>query len=416
MIIRDLLYQFLRRTQKYTGTDNVYLAESSFWITLGHFASMAISFISAVAFGNLLDPAIYGIYKYILSLVGLLGIFSLQGTKWAIVQATARGFEKSFYTAFQTKLKWGLLGSLAAVLAAIYYWTKGNTALTPPLLMTAAFLPLMEASQVYSSFLNGKKLFSVEIKYSILKQIISAIAVIAVLLTTKNIFWLIAAYLASNTLLNYFFYGLTKIKFKPNKNDDPQTITFAKQLSLMGIISVIENYLDKILLFTFIGPSQLAVYAFASLIPENITNIFLNIGNLAIPKFAVKSLELIKNSLLQKLWKIFFLIGAITISYVLIAPIFYRTFFPKYLDSIPYSQVLILSLLLVVPADLISNVFYAKIMKREIYIMKGVISISRVLMFLVLTPLMGIWGLVIAKIGGGLINFVLSLFLLKRIG
>ncbi len=124
--MKNWLYQFLKRSQKYTGTDNVYLAKGGFWLTLGQFFSLAAAFLSAIAFANLLDPTTYGNYRYVLSLLGILAIFSLDGVGDAVTQAVARGLEGSFYTGFKTKLKWGAIGSLIAIGAAIYYWIRGN--------------------------------------------------------------------------------------------------------------------------------------------------------------------------------------------------------------------------------------------------------------------------------------------------
>ena len=89
-------YKILRRSQKYTGTDNVYLAKSGFWLTLGQFFSLVVTFLSAVAFANLLDPTTYGNYKYVLSLLGILAVFCLDGMRTAVTQAVARGFEVLF--------------------------------------------------------------------------------------------------------------------------------------------------------------------------------------------------------------------------------------------------------------------------------------------------------------------------------
>ena len=161
-------------SQKYTQTDMVYLAEGGFWLTLGQMVSTAASFLLAIAFANLLDPITYGNYRYVLSLIGMLSVLTLTGMGIAITQATARGLEGSFYTGFKTKLKWGLLASLASIGLAGYYWLQGNNLLPIPLLISATFLPLMQASQVYKDLLIGKKLFDIQTKYSTLSQIISS--------------------------------------------------------------------------------------------------------------------------------------------------------------------------------------------------------------------------------------------------
>jgi len=411
--LKDKTYRLLRKTQKYTGTDNVYLAKGGFWLTLGQAISLGAAFLLAVAFANLLDPTVYGNYKYLLSLFGTLEIFSLVGMKTAVSQASARGFEGSFYTGFKIQLKWGVLGSLAAIGGAGYYWFRGNEILVIPLLLAAVFLPLMNASRIYTSFLGGRKLFNFQTKYNIYIQLISAGIMIGTLFLTKNIFWLIAAYLMSSTFLNYFFYLLTKFKFQPNKNEDAKTLNYAKHLSLIEVISSIGSYLDKILLFNFVGSAQLAIYSFASLLPEQINNITQNINTLAFPKLASKSPEEIKATIMKKLLKLSFLTALIIVLYIIIAPYFYKIFFPQYSNAVFYSQILIFSLISL-PTSLLGTVFGAKIMKKELYSLKLVVNFSRIALFFILIPLYGIWGVIFAGLGAQVISSVFTLFLFKR--
>lgn len=413
MKINGWIYSFLRKTQKYTGTDNVYLASGGFWLTFNQVSSTGISFLSAWAFANLLDPVVYGNYQYVLSLVGLLGIFSLQGMRTAVSQAVARGLEGSFYAGFKTRLRWGSVGGLLAVGLAIYYWIQGNTLFPFPLLIVAIFLPLMQAARVYSGFLAGRKLFDVGVKYNLASDLISMAAIIITLLLTKSLFWLIAAYILSNTFSNCLFDFLIMVKFKPNKKEDPQTLSYAKHLSLAGVISLMGDYLDKALLFNLAGPGQLAIYSFAFIFPQQISGFVNNIPTLAFPKLASKPKEDIKASIMKKFWQLFFLSVMIIALYVIIAPYFYKIFFPRYLDSLPYSQVLIFSLL-AAPASLLGTVFEAKAMKKNIYFLKTA-SLFRLILYVVLIPLYGIWGLVMARLGMMVFNSALILFLFKKI-
>lgn len=412
MRISDLINSFLRKTQKYTGTDNVYLFKGGFWLTLNQVVGTGTSFLLAVALANLLDKTAYGNYQYILSLIGFLGIFSLQGIRTAIAQAVARGLEGSFYTGFKIRLKYGAIGSLVAIGLAIYYWLKGNEALSLPLIITAVFLPLMQASRVYSGFLAGRRLFDVGARYNMATDVISVGVMLATLLITKNVFWLIAAYLISNTFLNCFFDYLVKIKFKPNKEEDQKTLNYAKHLSLLGVLSLAGDYLDKILLFNFVGPAQLAVYSFAIALPTQIKGILANISILAFPKFAAQPEKEIKANIMKKFWKLALLITGIIIIYIAAAPLFYKIFFPKYLDSIIYSQVFIF-FLISIPASLLDTVFNAKIMKKNIYIIKF-FSFIRIILYIILIPIFGIWGLIAARVSMTFLNSALTLFLFRK--
>ena len=413
--LKQKTYEFLRKTQKYTGTDNVYLAKGGFWLSLGKFFALGISFLSAIAFANLLNPATYGNYKYVLSLVGMLGIFSLTGISTAISQAVARGLEGSFYAGFKTRLKWALLGSLVALGMAGYYWRQGNNLLILPLILTAIFLPLLNASHLYTSFLSGKKIFNAQAQYGILSQVISTGAIIAALFLTKNLFWLIAVYFISNTFLESFFYLLTKFKFRPNKKEDSQTIPYGKYLTLLDIVSVVGSYLDKILLFSLVGPAQLAIYSFATLPPEQLKGFAEeNINSLAFPKLAAKSPEEIKANIMKKVWRLAILAGIMVMGYFLLAPYIYKIFFPQYLNSILYSQIFTLSFIFL-PTIFLSNVFEAKMMKKELYTLKLIISPLKIILYLILIPLYGIWGVIAAILLAGGICAALTLFLFRRV-
>ena len=410
--LKIFIYKLLRRSQKYTGTDNVYLARGGFWLTLSQGALMVAAFLLAIAFANVLDPTVYGNYKYILSLVGLLGVFSFPGIRAAIHQAIACGLEGSFYTGFRAQLKWSVLGSLAAIIGAVYYWFRGNEILPIPLLITAVFFPLMEASQIYLSFLSGKKLFNVQAKYTITNQIAIVIITIGALLVSQNLFWLTAVYLISRTVLNYTFYLITATKFKPNKQEDSKTISFGLHLSAMAFMGQIASYLDKVMVFTFIGSSQLAIYSFATLAPEQIQNILGNISTLALPKLAARSREEIRANIMKKVWKLFLLTLAVIIIYIIIAPFFFQIFFPKYLDSVHYSQVFIISIISL-PITLLGTALQVKMMKKELYWMKSK-SFVRVGLYAILIPLFGIWGAIASIIGAELFGIGLIFFLFKR--
>jgi len=410
--ISNWLYRLLRESQKYTGTDNVYLAKGGFWLILGQGISLGASFLLTLAFANLLSPTAYGNYKYALALFGMLEIFSLVGMKTAVSQAVARGLEGSFYTGFKTQLKFGSLGSLAAIGAATYYWMRGNEVLPIPLLIAAVFLPLMNASRIYLSFLEGKKLFRIQTIYSTLNQIILVAIIIGALFFTENPFWLIAVYLVSHTVLGYTLYFITKLKFKPNKNEDPKTISYGINLSVMGVISQIATYLDKILIFTFIGSGELAIYSFATVFPEQIQNILGKISTLAMPKLAPKSREEIRMGIMKKFWKLALLVGIIIVSYIVIAPYFYRIFFPRYLASTFYSQILMFSAVSV-PAGFLGTVFQAKMMKKELYLIK-IAPLINIALLPILVPLYGIWGAIMAFLGTQVFKAGLVLFLFRK--
>ena len=104
-IFKQKVYGLLKKTEKYTQTDNIYLAKNGFWLVLAKLIVTLSSFLTAVAFANLLTPELYGNYKYIITLVGFLSIFTLKGLHTALSQAVTRGLEGGLHSLFKTKIK-----------------------------------------------------------------------------------------------------------------------------------------------------------------------------------------------------------------------------------------------------------------------------------------------------------------------
>ena len=181
----------------------------------------------------------------------------------------------------------------------------------------------------------------------------------------------------------------------------------------MGIIEKLTKEIDKVIIFTFIGPVEVAIYSFAVLIPTQISDILTNVSSIALPKLAVKSREEIGKNLMKKVWKLFILVGAIIVIYVAIAPFFYQIFFPQYLISVPYSQLFALSLV-AFPAFFLTNVFRAKMMKTELYLLRAVDALKLILL-LVLVPFFGVLGAVLALLGTQIIKgiIIFSLYYLR---
>ena len=395
-IIKQKIYNFLRDSEKYTKTDMVYLFKGGSWLTLGQIISSICSFLLAIAFANLLPKEIYGSYRYILSISGLLAIPTLSGINTAIIQAVARGYEGSFIKGLKTKIRWGLLGGLASLILSGYYYFNNNITLTFAFLITGIFIPFMDSFIIYGALLIGKKKFKISTIYNIIIRILSFIVIISVLFITNNIFLIIFTYFLSNTLLRLLFLFVTIKKIKINRKEDSETIPYGKHLSLIDIISIIASQLDKILLFHYLGAIELAIYAFAIAMPTQIKTPLKYINSLAYPKFAQKSLLEIKKGI----WRKIFLYGVfrilIVVAYILAAPFIFNLFFPVYKDAIIYSQVFSLSL--IVPTGILTHVLMAHKKIKELYILKTISSFIFIVALFIGVVYYGIWGVISARI------------------
>src|SRR3990167_9761490 len=129
MPYKEQIKTWLDKTSEYFKTDVIYTLKGGSFLSLGNFFSVASSFALAFFFARLLPKEIYGTYSYILAWISVLGVFALTGMDMAVIQSVSRGFESSLIVGLKKKIKYGLLGTLAALLIGVYYFYNGNQTL-----------------------------------------------------------------------------------------------------------------------------------------------------------------------------------------------------------------------------------------------------------------------------------------------
>lgn len=400
-------------SQKYTKTDMLYLAKGGFWLSLGQVISLVASFALSLAFANLMPPEVYGTYRYVLSIFGILAIPTLAGLNISLNRAVARGYDGSAREVLKTKITWGVLGGIGGLAVALFYYLHGNTQLMICFLIAAAFLPFMDSFDIYGAILHGKKDFKTATKYSIIPQIIAASVMIATLVLTKNIYFIILAYFVSWTTLRFIFLKLALRNVKLNGQKDPNTISYGKHLSLMGIIAIIAAYFDRLLVFHYWGAVEVAIYSIAIAPPEQIKGVLSNIHNLAFPKFAQRADSEIRAGMKGKFIRSFLLGVLVVGAYIVTAPYIYHFFFPKYSASIFLSQLFSLSLLNISfgPAE---TYLSAKMKVKELYFVNTFTPIFQIIIMALFTIWQGLIGLIIARIITRYVGTLLNLFFYHR--
>ena len=412
--MRKKIWKFLIKLSKYTKIDLLYITKGGFWLILNQLISIISGFLLAIAFANLLPKDIYGIYKYILSLVSIIAIPTLPGINTAIVRSVAQGYEGSFIPGLKSKLQWGVLSTLISLGLSLYYFLQQNSALAFSFLIAAPFIPLMYSFNVYTSFWSGKKNFKLQSKYNITTQIISVFTLIFTLLLTKNIFIIILVYFLSHSTLRFLFLKLTLKKIEnTNKKEDKEAIRYGKHLTFMGIVGTVGSQLDKILLWHYLGATSLAVYSLAILPPKRILELLRLVNTLALPKFSQQDSQILRKALPRKILIFFCAALPITVIYIVSAPFLYKLFFPQYLESVFYSRIFSLTILLYGNA-LLTTYLNAQMKIKELYVFSFVSSITKITLMVTLVPFYKTTGVILAILLTGIINFFLLVGLIKK--
>ena len=396
--IKSRLGSFLRWSEKYTKMDMVYLTRGSFWSIAGQVSAALIALALSIAMARYVPKDVYGQYKYVLAIVSVLSAFSLNGIGTAVLQSVARGFNGALADSFKANLRWSFVIFIGTLALGGYYLIAGNFVLGLGILIGGTVTPFLGSFNLYAPFLSGKKDFARQAWYAdFVTNIIPALALVAVALIAPQPLPLIAAYFVANIAATAFAYWRTARKLHRAAEHDPHMLRYGKHLSLIGILGGIAGNIDQLLLFHFAGATDLAIYNFATGIPDQMKGPLKSLDAMTQARFANRESADIHSSIRNKMFWLF-ITGSIVIpSYILLAPYLYRFLFPAYVVAIPYSQIYALSLfaMIISPA---ASFLSAKKKVGHLYINTVVSSFLQIGLLTAGVVLWGLWGIIIARV------------------
>jgi len=409
-----LFNSIIKRAELITNTDLRYVLGNGSWLLFGQVVGIVVGISLAVCYAHFLTKEVYGTYKYLLSVFGILSLFSLSGMEDASQRGIAEGKESIFWDAFKVRIKWSLLAFLSCAGIGFYYFTKGDQDLAMLFFASSPFLLLLEPISHYNSLLAGKKLFRKASLLNILLQVCSAVVMFVAIYFTKSSLGIVLAYLLGAIILRGSIFLYVIKKHTLNSENDPSLLRIGSHWSILGVVSTIVGRLDSVILFSMLGPVSLAVYSFAQSSSQYAQHaIKIITTSLAFPKMAAQDKEVIKKTLLRKVAIAHMFTIPIAIIMVLIMPSFFNLLFPQYLDSIPYAQALT-ALLAFAPLRLVSTAISVKASTKLLYwlnLTSAVLSISCLLIFV---PIWGIWGVVISTATQQGLSNLLALYLFQK--
>jgi len=392
----DRVIQLLKWSEKYTKTDMTYLVKGSFWLLAGQAVNFVLALVLLWVFANLVSKEVYGEYRFLLTVVSLLALTSLNGTGVALTNSVALGMRATFFPLLRARIRYGLVGSAAALVGAGYYLWQGNTGLAQAFTLIALFVPFIESYTLYAAYLNGVKDFRLMAILHTLQRITTVSALVAAVILTQSVFWILCTYLIGMTLSFKAAQAWTLRTHPTNEDSDPGALTYAKHLSLMSIMRSGAQYLDKLALWYFAGPVAVAQYVVAIAMPNEIIAAFSQISRLALPKMSTRNKTELQQSMLRKIFIYFLAMLPVAITYVLSAPLIFRTFLPQYLDSVLFSQLATI-LIVAAPLGLLTQYFFATKHTTALYIINTLEPIVLIGLYVILIPLYGIMGVIFAS-------------------
>lgn len=408
------LYPWFKFAEKYLKTDTIYLAKGGFWLVVSQILAMAAGFAISLAFSHYFPKEGFGTYKFILSVVGILGVFSLTQMGPAITRAVARGFDGSLTKGFKINLKWSMGVLLGGLGLAVYYFLNGNPVLSLSFLLAGILLPLTSSAALYDAFLHGKKDFKTSTFFGFIRNTVPALLIVVTVLLTDNVLILMTVYFVVGAGVALTIYTLVKHKYRNASNAvDPELSSYGKHLSAMEVIGLIAGNLDKILIFHYLGAAPLAIYAFAIAPVEQLQGGKKILSALIFPKLSERPFEELQKSGPRKALLLTAYALALSGTYMLFAPYFYGFFFPQYVEAIVYSQVYSLTLL-AVSGTIFDSTLVAHKKTKELYVHRISIPVIKIGLFIILLPIYGIMGLIVSHVIVRISSGVLGYYLVKH--
>lgn len=412
--MQQKILRFLRWSQKYAQTDMVYAAQGGFWLSATKIVGFFIALAVTAAFARWLPKETYGAYNYILSITAITGIFTLSGLNSTFIRSIVRKKEGMLAQTAKIRIKWSSIGSALSLAIAFWYFFRQNKEMAACFIIAAAFLPFFETlHQLTIRFWQAKKRFFTYSVYKTLFQFLGALVLIPVIFFTNNLIIIILAFFISQSVWSALLF-FTTFRSRENNDTENETLRFGQHLTVMQGIEILGKNIDKIIIWHFLGPVAVAMYSFAQLPIMKLQEIN-PIQSLAIIKLSEKQdLRTIKAGMMKKFWRLFILTIPFIAFLIILAPWVYKIMFPAYIDSVPYFQILSL-MLLSFPFLLFNSAFIAQLYKKELYITVISNLAVRVVLFLLLAPFYGVWGIIISVLITQAINNLLLLYFFKKV-
>jgi O-antigen/teichoic acid export membrane protein len=415
--IKHIARHFLRFGEQYVKTDMLYLFKAGFWSNINSAIITFFSLLLYIAYAHFLSKEAYGTYQFLLSFFSIATGFTLTGMNSALVRAVAQGNEGTVRASIPLQIKFGIIPFLGAIGFASYYYLQGNMLLALGLVAIGALTPFLYAFNSYSSYFIGKRDFRGSSLYSGAGNFIYYAALIAVAFVSGSPLVLLAANLGVQTLINIVLYLTMLRRRRPNEQVDQESLKYGMHLSFMSALASVAGQLGGIFVFHFLGPVSLALYSFANAGPERLGNLFFKfLGSALLPKYAERSAEEIRATLIPKMWWAFGVGGLVGIGYAILAYPFFMIFFPTYIDAVPYSLLCALGLAIGTPLYLPTAALTALQNTRGLYIYNAVTPITQIAFPLAGIFLWGLWGYIVGLLLTTAFAVVLSTILVYHTG
>lgn len=405
--------QFLKKCEKFLELDVRYFSKNSFFLLAREISSGFFGFLLTLVIARQFSLSSFGEYNLALSLLGVLSIFSLPGMMDSILISSAKGFDHSLIEGTRLRIKSSFLAiPVILALSSFYYFYKHQPTVGLFLFLAIPIFPFYFSFKTYDVFLIAKEKFKKLFFTSLITALISALFVSANTLIFKKVYLTFLSFIFINSLADLFFYFQIKSGLNKTKNNDRGMKPFGYFISLISVLSLIVNNLDKVILNLFSDLSSVAVFSIAATFPQFVERALRSLDGVLIPKIIKQGVKGNQEMINKHFLKTVLISFLITLPVFLFAPFFINLFFSeKYKQASLFVRLLSLPILFQLPSMLLSKIIiYQKRLKQTLFL-SFCPEIIKFFCYFLLIPKFKILGLVLTILITKTINFFILLFL-----
>ena len=330
--------------------------------------------------------------------MGLFSFLVLPGFGNYARQRIARGSQRFFFLTIRYRFYGSFLASGIFVSLAFYFKGADQANI---LMILAVLFPFASGLDVWREWFIGNSQFERLARVMIVQSVLSnglcilmvllfdrpEYALVTLLLTnsTINFFALHAVYSSQKT--QKFNFLLSKIKIGRN------VFFYGLKTSLISSVNSLGNHLDKLILFAFVSPEAMALFAIAEKLPEAVKGLLQILRSYLLPNLSKKV------SYDAETQRLFARINAVTLGIlfvlILILPFIIRSFFgSNFEDAVLLSQLMTLSLIFTQISQLNYAFIISKVDSRGFTIITGGSNFVKITLGALLIPVFGLYGAV----------------------
>jgi O-antigen/teichoic acid export membrane protein len=352
-----------------------------------------------VVLARLVSRELFGQYQLLLSVFMVMSITSLSGFNGSLMRALARSYDGTLKAVTVLSWRWSLLGVVILLVVGWYWQSAISVGVGRALMVSAVVMSLFHVTRRWQVVLHAKEEFRRRALYNVAASLlmlstVSAVAVVA----RDNIMMIFLAYIVVLAVLHSFFFDRASRLLENNRVEKGWKSSGYKLL-MSEVFTVAYAHLDKLVLALWLGVEGLAVYAVAIVFGEATKYFFANFVAVFLPTIH-RAGAIALWSWLRDKWVslLLIMVGVVLVLWVVVPAVLVGVFSDKYIDSVPYAQVY----LLIVPGHLLASLFgYGLIREKKEWeymtamVLAGIVNVG---LYVVLIPIIGIYGAVVGSI------------------